>query len=447
MTNRVPPQSLDIEKSVLGAAMTDAMCAAMLVDVCTEDDFYGQNNKTIFRKIISLYRDNENIDIITVSQGIPDALSVLAAECCENPSWGSRLKSHIKILRQKSVLRRAIIFANNLLAGAYDPECIPTEVIGVAQRDILRLDVDLGRKRLKHIRDVMPGMIETIEKIYQNGGTIGIPTGLCDLDRKFSGFCPGDMTVIAGRPSMGKTAFALHCAIHAAKNKRGPIVIYSLEMPENQLAMRMVCAEAGLNMQKLRDGTLPKRDFPKFSIACGPVASMDIYIDDTPGLTPTSLNARSRRLKAEYGLGVVMVDYLQLMAVSGKYESRRAEIEYISRSLKGTAKELDVAMVPLSQLSRRCEERPDKRPLLSDLRASGQIEQDADSVLFLYRDDIYNRNSTDNSGICEIIIGKQRNGAAGVSIKTVFEEKTMKFHNLAETENEIVDVRTPYKEN
>jgi len=291
------------------------------------------------------------------------------------------------------------------------------------------------KNKFESMADLLPKTFEEIEG-YTKGNFKGVQTGFKELDEMTTGLQPGDLVIVAGRPSMGKTAFVLSLALNTSMKYKNPTAIFSLEMSKESLVQRMLCSEARVNMHQLRSGTLPKRDLPKLSLAAGPLAEAPIYIDDTPAISVLELRAKARRLKAQYGLKLIIIDYLQLMGSTSKVESRQQEISIISRSLKGVAKELDVPVIALSQLSRAVEQRNDHRPQLADLRESGAIEQDADLVMFVYRDEVYNKDDENVKGKAEIIVGKQRNGPIGTA-NLAFVRDFARFENLSEREEEI----------
>ena len=351
------------------------------------------------------------------------------SELVSNVATAANIEHHARILLEKSTLRQLISASADITTECFGSEAEAQDILDRAEAKIFGISEARIKNTFESIGQLLPKTFEDIAS-YSKGGVQGVPTGFKELDELTSGLQKSDLIIVAGRPSMGKTAFSLSIAMHAAVVAKHPTAIFSLEMSKTQLAQRMLCAEARINMHSLRSGKLPQRDYPKLSLAAGPLSEAPLFIDDTPGITVLELRAKARRLKAQHDLGFIIVDYLQLMDSAGRFENRQQEISQISRSLKGIAKELDVPVMAISQLSRAPEQRGgDHRPQLSDLRESGAIEQDADVVMFVYREELYNKDDPSKQGIAEIIIGKQRNGPTG-SIQLAFIKDYARFENL-----------------
>ncbi len=440
--DRVPPQSIEAEMSVLGSMMLDRDASGKAIEVLNEKDFYKNAHQKIFVAAISLYDKNEPVDLITLAseltrRGHLEEIggNYYLTELVESVPSAANVEYHAKIVLEKSLLRKLINVSSNIAAESYAFKEDVYDLIDRAEQSIF----DLSERRLRQgFVDIDPLLHETFEEIeklhHRKGGVAGVPSGFEKLDEMTAGFHRSDFIILAGRPSMGKTAIALSMARNAAVDHKIPVGIFSLEMANYQLAMRLLCAEARVNSHLLRTGKLPTTEFPRLSFAVGKLAAAPIYIDDSPSLGILELRAKARRLKAEKDVGLLFVDYLQLIHGSSYLENRQQEISAISRSLKALAKELAIPVVALSQLSRAVESRGgDRRPLLSDLRESGAIEQDADLVLFIYRAEQYDitHDSDGNSleGVAEVIIGKQRNGPTG-TVKLTFIDEYARFENL-----------------
>ncbi len=437
---RVPPQSLDVEKTILGSMLIDNEAAVRALELLDDECFYSSGHKKIFIAMKELFEKSNPIDIITVADllrrknWIQDVgEEVYLSELVENITTSGNIDYYSGLLREKATLRYLITAAAEITTDCFDSEQEPQMILDTAEKRIFNISESRISSSFESTASLLSRTFADIEE-YAKGGIKGVPTGFTGLDEMTTGLQRGDLIIIAGRPSMGKTAFILSLALHAAAVAKNSTAIFSLEMSKGQLVQRMLCAEARVNMHSLRSGTLPKRDYPKLSLAAGPLSEAPIYIDDTPAITVLELRAKARRLKAKHNLDLLIIDYLQLMGSSGKAESRQQEISTISRSLKGVAKELDVPVIALSQLSRAVEQRTgNHRPQLSDLRESGAIEQDADVVMFVYRDEVYNKDDETNKGKAEIIIGKQRNGPIG-DVKLAFVKDFARFENLSERE-------------
>ncbi len=439
---KLPPHSLEAEQSVLGGLLLDFYRWDQVSDLVAESDFYRRDHRLIFAAIRSLCEADSPADVVTVSEWLEKNDQLEAAgglayigSLAKNTPSAANIDAYGRIVRERAVLRGLIEVANGIAQSAYSPQGRrPDEILDAAEKEIF----DLARhgtqtqKGFRSMKAALPGVMDRIDLLSQSDNPItGVPTGYKDLDELTSGFQKADLIIIAGRPSMGKTALAMNIAENAALGHQLPVAIFSMEMPESQLAMRMLASTGRINAQKFRTGKLSDDDWPRLSSAAHLLGSAPIYIDDTPALTPLEIRARSRRLarEHEHGLGLIVVDYLQLMQSGGNNENRATEVSAITRSLKALAKELDVPLVALSQLNRALEQRPGKKkiPVMSDLRESGSIEQDADVIIFIYRDEVYN-DDTDEKGIAEIIVGKQRNGPIG-TVRLTFLGEYTRFEN------------------
>ncbi len=420
-SGRVPPQALDAERAVLGAMMLDPEAVGRALEILEERSFYREAHRKIFKVMHDLFEDSEPIDQVTVAQELQDRGQLEdiggayeLSKLLDIPS-SANLEYYAKTVLEKSILRQLINVSSNAITSAYDQSDDVYDLLDQTEHSIFELSDRRLKGGFQDIKDIMNQTMETIESFHTaKDGVTGIATGFTDLDDTTSGLQPSDLIIIAGRPSMGKTAFALNIARNAAVDHKVPVGIFSLEMASYQLAMRLLCSEAQVSAHKLRTGRLPSALYSNLSRKVGVLTEAPIFIDDTPSITVLELRAKARRLKAEKDLGLIIVDYLQLMRGPRSSENRQQEISEISRSLKALAKELRVPVVALSQLSRAVESRGgDKRPMLSDLRESGAIEQDADVVMFVFRQEHYDRENTEHPGDAEIIIGKQRNGPIG----------------------------------
>jgi replicative DNA helicase len=443
--HKVPPQNLEAEQSVLGGILLDNLALNTVLELLETDDFYSEAHRKIFSAIIELSNRNEPCDLITLSNILKIQKRIekvggttYLASLVDNVSSAVNIAYYAKIIKEKSILRRLIGTATEILNKSYDAGMDIDSVLDEAEHAIFEISENKIRPTFHPIREIIKDSFKTIERLYAKKELVtGVATGFDKIDDITSGLQNSDLIIIAGRPSMGKTAFALNIAQFAALETGVPVAIFSLEMAKEQLATRMLASEARVDSQRLRKGFLGETDWPKLTTAAGRLSEAPIYIDDTPAITVIEMKAKSRRLKAEAGLGLVILDYLQLMRGGAFKDSREQEISEISRSLKALAKELSVPVIALSQLNRKVEDRTSRRPQMADLRESGAIEQDADLIAFIYRDEVYNR-SDDNpdKGIAEIIIGKQRNGPTG-TVKLAFQEKYTRFENLARTDEGI----------
>ncbi|MCH8125004.1 replicative DNA helicase [candidate division KSB1 bacterium] len=440
-SDRIPPQSIEAEMSVLGSMFLDREATGKAIEILDESAFYKDIHRIIYLAAISLYEKSEPVDIITLTEELTRQKqleqiggSYYLTELAESVPSAANVEYHAKIVLEKSLLRKLINVGNNISLEGYSPEKEVFDIIDKAEQAIFSLAEKRLQKGFLDINPIMHETFEQIEKLHsKEGGISGVASGFKKLDEMTAGFHNSEFIVIAGRPSMGKTALALNIARNAALDNDVCIGILSLEMANYQLGMRLLCSEARVNAHSLRTGKLSKNDWPKLSEAVGKLSASKIFIDDSPNLGILEIRAKARRLKVEKNLGLLIIDYLQLVQGPSS-EGRQQEISAISRSLKALAKELDIPVIALSQLSRAVEQRGgDKRPVLSDLRESGAIEQDADLVLFIYRPevykDIYDDEGNSLEGIAEIIIGKQRNGPIG-TVKLAFIEDYSKFENL-----------------
>ncbi|MDP3038249.1 MAG: replicative DNA helicase [Deltaproteobacteria bacterium] len=439
LAQRLPPQSLEAEVSVLGGVLLENEALNRALEVVNEGDFYREAHRQIFSALLHLYERNEPADLITLSEVLKkrDALEEVGGIeylnfLVNSVPTAANIAYYAKIIKEKSILRKLINRATEIINLGFGDAGDVDESLDRAERLIFEISEDRVRASFFPIKDIIKASFKTIENLYEKKQLItGVPTGFTKLDDLTSGLQPSDLIIVAGRPSMGKTALALNITQHAAIEDGIPSAIFSLEMSKEQLALRLLCSEAKVDAHRLRGGFLSETDWPKLTRAAGSLSEAPIFIDDTPGLTVLEMRAKSRRLKAEHNLGLVVVDYLQLMRGRANSETREQEISDISRSLKALAKELRLPVIALSQLNRKVEDRGDRRPQLADLRESGAIEQDADVIIFLYRDEVYNR-SEDNphKGKAEIIVGKQRNGPTD-KFELAFLDKYTCFENLS----------------
>ena len=434
---KVPPHDEDAEQAVLGSMLTgnDAVMAA--VEVLKEGAFYREDNKIIYQAILNLYSKSEPIDIITLKDELESmgkfeqvgGFEYLASLPDKVPTTAN-VQKYIKIVEEKSVLRNLIKTANEIIELGYNPTEDVEDIMDGAEKKIFDIMQSKNTKSYTPIKDVLVESFTNLEKLYnQKQHVTGVPTQFYDLDDKTAGLHGSELILVAARPAMGKTAFALNIATNAALRANVPVAIFSLEMSKDQLVNRMLCSEAMVDSNKVRTGKLDEEDWTKLAEAIGPLSEAGVYIDDTPGISVMEIRTKCRKLKMEKNIGLVVIDYLQLISGSNKRNgSREQEISEISRSLKVLAKELNVPVIALSQLSRAVEQRDDHRPMLSDLRESGAIEQDADIVMFLYRDDYYNKESAEKD-IAEVIIAKQRGGSTG-TVKLYWMGNYTKFVNI-----------------
>lgn len=436
---KIPPHSIEAEQAVLGGLMLDNRAWEQIADRIAEVDFYRKEHRLIFRSIANLEAYESPFDVVTLSEELDKTheleaaggLAYLGRMAKETPS-AANIKAYADIVRERSVLRQLIEIGTDIAGSAYNPEGRKSkELLDLAERNVYKIAEQGSRagKGFVGIKQLLTKTVEQIDYLFEQEGHItGVATGFTEFDDMTTGLQAGDLVIVAGRPSMGKTTFAMNMAENAAIAQKTPVAVFSMEMPAESLAMRMISSLGRIDQHHLRTGQLTDDDWPRITSAVSILSEAQVFVDDTPALSPTDLRARARRLKREHGLGMIVIDYLQLMQVSGSSENRATEISEISRNLKALAKELEVPVVALSQLNRSLEQRPNKRPVMSDLRESGAIEQDADLIVFIYRDEVYNQDSPDK-GTAEIIIGKQRNGPIGTT-RLTFLGKYTKFENF-----------------
>jgi replicative DNA helicase len=447
-STRVPPQAVDVERTVLGSMLIDSDALDAAMETLTEECFYSSSNRLIFGCIFDMCRINVPVDIVTLAEELRkkellDKVGTEAylSELVENVATAANIGYHVKILESKATLRHLISAAGEIATECFEPDAEAKEVVDQAEARIFHISESRVSSSFESLRTLLPRTFEDIERYGKEGGIHGVKTGFTKLDDMTTGLHGGDLVIVAGRPGMGKTSFCLSVAIKTAVHGKPatPTALFSLEMSRDQLVQRLLCAEARVDIHRLRGGMLSKRDLNVLGIAAGPLWEAPVYIDDTPGINVMEIRSKCRRLKAREGLGLIIIDYLQLMSSVGKVENRQQEISTISRTLKIIAKELHVPIIALSQLSRAVEQRGgDHRPQLSDLRESGAIEQDADMVLFVYREHHYKRDDESLRNIAEIIIGKQRNGPTG-AVKVSFVPEYANFDNLDEIHSEEED--------
>jgi len=438
---KIPPHSIEAEQSVLGGLMLDNSAWDQVADKVRAVDFYRRDHQTIFDAIRMLAQENLPADVVTVTEHLKkrnqvDGVGGIAylGELAKNTPSAANIVAYAGIVRERAVLRGLIQVGSEISTSGFNPQGRNSnELLDHAEQLVFSLAEQGSRlsSGFTSIKEILPGVVDRIDMLFHRDNPItGIATGFKDLDEKTSGLQPGDLIIIAGRPSMGKTALAMNIAEHAAIKSKISVGIFSMEMPAEQLTMRMISSLGRLDQHVIRTGKLADADWPRVTSAVSMLDDTAIFIDDTPALTPMELRSRCRRLKREHGLGLVIADYLQLMQVPGAKENRATEISEISRTLKALARELEVPLIALSQLNRSLEQRPNKRPVMSDLRESGAIEQDADVILFIYRDEVYNEDSPDK-GMAEIDIAKQRNGPIG-RINLTFLGKHTRFENYTQ---------------
>lgn len=437
---RIPPQSIDAEKSVLGAILLDKDAIIKVADIVSPEDFYEARHSLIYEAMLNLFEKRRPIDIVTLSEMLESAGKInevggssYLAELVNGTPSAANIVHYAQICRDKSVLRRLISVAGNITELGFEEESDLSETLDKAEQSLFAVSQKFLKNKFIPISSALTEAFDRIDKIHKDkdkGAIRGVPSGYSDLDNLTAGFQKSDLIILAARPSMGKTSFALNLAEHAAIEEKIPVGIFSLEMSKDQLVDRLLSSQAGVDSWKLRTGNLSDDDFPKIGYAMGVLSEAPIFIDDSPGLNVMEIRAKARRLQMEHGLGLIIVDYLQLMEGrrSGNDANRVQEISEISRSIKGLARELQVPIIALSQLSRAVEHRDNKRPQLSDLRESGSIEQDADLVMFLFREEYYNPE-TEKKGITEVLIKKHRNGPTG-QMELFFNPAQMRFANL-----------------
>ncbi|MDW7771803.1 MAG: replicative DNA helicase [Desulfobulbaceae bacterium] len=437
----VPPQNLEAEQAVLGTILLQDKSLLKIVEILEADDFYRDAHKHIYRAMVHLFENREPHDIITVTGLLRDQNKLdqvggaaYISSLTDIIPFSGTLVHHAGIIRQKSILRKLIQTTSDVAARCYHEQDDIDSLVDEAEQTIFEIARSKKGSGFEPMSSIVPRAFERIEKLFERKEHVtGVATGFNDLDNMTAGLQPSDLIILAGRPSMGKTALAMNMVQNAAIIDKTPVAVFSLEMSMEQLALRMLCSLGRIDSQRIRTGHLKSRDWPSLTRATGMLSEAPIYIDDTPAMTVLEMRAKARRLKSEFDLGMVVIDYLQLMKGRTNIENRAQEISEISRSLKAMAKELEVPVVALSQLNRSLESRPDKRPKLADLRESGAIEQDADVIIFIYRDEVYKPAlENPNRGLAEIIVGKQRNGPIGTVKLTFLAEYTTfeTFSNL-----------------
>ena len=444
-TDRIPPHNLEAEQAILGAIFLDEKAIVDISEILVPEDFYRVAHQKIYRSMLEVHHRNIPVDIISVVTELSNTNQIedvggtsYIRELADAVPTAANIGFYAEIIKEKSVLRRLIHTATAIVTEGYSREGDVDALLNEAEKSILSVAQNAKSGNFKNIQDVLVEAHNHIVSMYRQKGDItGIPSGFPDLDRMTAGFQKNDLIIVAARPSVGKTAFALNIAQSVATKTNETVAIFSLEMGAEQLVMRMLCAEGNLDAQRMRTGKLTAEDWGKLSLALGSLSNSKVFIDDTPGIKVNDIRTKCRRLAQEYGLGMILIDYLQLIQGSGKSrENRQQEVSEISRTLKEIARELQVPVIALSQLSRGVESRQDKRPMMSDIRESGSIEQDADIVAFLYRDDYYEKD-TEKKDIIEIIIAKQRNGPVG-TVELAFRKEYNKFLSIDRNHQDIV---------
>ncbi len=437
--NKVPPHNAAAEQSILSAILIENNTLPEVIEVLSEQDFYREAHCKIFKAMLELFERSEPADLVTLTnllkeRGLLESVggATYLAELVDTVPMAVNAAHYAKIVQEKATLRRLIEQAASVTSRCFEDRGDVDDILDFAQQSIFDISENKVKPSFYSLADVLTGTYKSVEEAYENKVLVtGVPTGYQGLDQMTSGFQPGDLVVIAGRPSMGKTALALNVARNSSLETGIPTAIFSLEMSKEQLSLRMLSSEARVNSSRMRGGFLSETDLARINRAAGTLYDLAIYIDDSPTISALEIRAKARRMKMEKGLGLVIIDYLQLMRGRTSAERRDLEISEISRSMKALAKELSVPVVALSQLNRKVEERTNKRPVLSDLRESGAIEQDADVILFIYRDDVYNRDENNpKKGTAELLIAKQRNGPTGM-VKLTFLEKYTRFEEAA----------------
>jgi replicative DNA helicase len=444
-SHKLPPQNIEAEQSVLGGILIENEAVNKVMEILTAEDFYRDAHRKIFNVLINLSERDEPADLITMTNELRKINQLdfvggasYIASLIDSVPTAANIEYYARIVKEKAILRKLIQTSTEIITQSYQDRGDVEEFLDEAERAFFQISEKKVKPSFYPIRQIVKESFKTIERLFEKKELVtGVPSGFRDLDQRTAGFQPSDLIIVAGRPSMGKTAFCLNLAQYAAIEKKIPVAIFSLEMSKEQLVIRMLCSEAHVEGTRLRTGFLTESDWPRLTLAAGNLSDAPIFIDDTAALSILELRAKARRLNAEHGLGMLIIDYLQLMRGRSRVESRQQEISEISRSLKALAKEINIPVIAVSQLSRRTEERQGMRPQLSDLRESGAIEQDADLILFIYRDEVYNRSEDNpNRGKAEVIIGKQRNGPIG-KVDLAFLDKFTSFKELyrGEVEN------------
>jgi len=436
---KVPPHSIEAEQSVLGGLLLENRAWDKVADVVAEHDFYRQDHRLIFRSIETLAERDQPLDIITLSAWLKDrdelenagGLAYLGTLAKDTPS-AANIRAYAEIVREKSILRQLISIGSEIADEAFNSGERPSkELLDEAERKVFEIAEQGNRQQdFQNIKGLLKSTLAKIDELSKTDATLtGAETGFTDLDNMTSGLQKGDLIIVAGRPSMGKTTFSMNLAEFIAINDKKPVAIFSMEMPAEQLILRMFASIGRVPLNDIRTGKIREEDWPRIGMAVKTFGETKLFIDDTAAMSPTEIRAKARRLAREHGqIGCIVIDYIQLMQASGKSDNRAAEVSEISRGLKALAKELECPVIALSQLNRSLEQRPNKRPIMSDLRESGAIEQDADVIMFIYRDEVYNEDTPDK-GMAEVIIGKQRNGAIG-KVRLTFTGKFTRFDNF-----------------
>ncbi len=419
--HRLPPQNLDAERAILGAVMLDRDAIAVALEDVQAEDFYRRENRLLFEIMCRMYESDQAIDAITLAEelerekqldriGGTDYLGLLLS----TTTSAANVAYHARIVREKAILRRLISTANEIAADATEGVEETDVILDQAQTKIYSIAETRQTQAFAAVKDVVPETFKRIEEAFRNKSDVtGVRTHFADLDRMTAGLQKSDLLILAARPSMGKTTLALNIAYNVAVKEEVPVAIFSLEMAKEQLVMRMLCSSGGFNNHDIRKGQVKPEEWPKLTEACSRLSKAPIFIDDSSGISVLEMKAKARRLKQQHGIGLIVIDYMQLMTAASKSENRQQEISFISRNLKGMAKDLDVPVVALSQLSRAVESRGDHKPMLSDLRESGSIEQDADVVMFIFREEYYKPEDESVRNLATVIVGKQRNGPIG----------------------------------
>jgi len=443
----VPPRDLEAETSVLGALLLDPTAVTRVLDILGPEDFYRENNGQIFRAALNLFQEGEPIDSITLAAEL-EKLGVLErvggrahlALVQESVPTAANVEHYARIVKDRSYKRRLITAGGQVTALGFDDSLDADEAVNQAQATVYAISDDRAGSGMERLYELLKPAMDRIDaQMAAGGGVIGIPSGFHDLDRMTNGFKAADLVIIAGRPSMGKTSFLLNVALHAAIEHNRPVAIFSLEMSKEQLVERMLCEQARIDAQRLHRGMLSEVEYERLAGALGPLGEAPIFIDDAPTLDDLTMRLKARQARSREGIELIVLDYLQLMHGRSKSDdsNRVQEVSAISRALKSTARELNIPIIAASQLSRAPEARTDRRPILSDLRESGSIEQDADIVMFLYRDDYYLREKSEKPGIAEVILAKHRNGPTGV-VELMFRRELTRFENLERRRPEVV---------
>ncbi|MBN2395611.1 MAG: replicative DNA helicase [Candidatus Atribacteria bacterium] len=437
------PQNVSAEQAVLGSIMLEKESILSCIEILRSEDFYRSAHQMIYQCDLDLFEKNQAVDLVTLTEELTKrkqleeigGVSYLTTLMNSVPT-AANVMYYAKIVEEKAILRKLINHATQIVTMGYEEQEDARVLLDKAENLIFDVSQQKIERSFSPIKDLLTESFEKIEDLYHRSNFItGVPSGFIEFDEITTGFQPSELIVVAGRPSMGKTAFCLNIAQHAAMQHKIPVAIFSLEMSKAQIVQRMLCSEARIDTHALRRGTMSEEDWPKLSMAAGRLSAAPIFIDDTAGISPLEIKAKTRRLKARYDLGLILIDYLQLVQTGSKVENRQQEISQISRSLKGLARELNVPVVAVSQLSRAVEQRSIQRPRLSDLRESGAIEQDADVVVFLFREDYYKPKSA-KKGIAEVIVSKQRNGPTG-TLELAFLKEYTRFENLARINEEM----------